>query len=42
MAEGELEIGQIASFIKEVKPAAEIVREIWEEFLLAKEQVINL
>ncbi len=30
--EGELEIGQIASAIKEIKPAGEIVKEIWEEF----------
>ena len=32
MDEGELEIGQIAALIKEVKPAAEIVREIIDEF----------
>lgn len=30
--EGEFEIGQIASTIKEIKPAAEIVHEIMEEF----------
>ncbi len=39
--EGELEIGQVASIISQIKPAAEIVKEIWEEFcatadLLAK------
>lgn len=37
--EGELEIGQISGLIREIKPAAEIVREVWEEFLVAKKQV---
>lgn len=32
MDEGELEIGQVSSIIKEIKPAAEIVQEIWDEF----------
>lgn len=36
MNEGELEIGQIGSFVKEIKPAGEIVNEIWNEFLEAK------
>ena len=40
--EGELEIGQIASFIKEIKPAAEIVKEIWNEFSEAKTAIQNL
>lgn len=30
--EGELEIGQISGLIKEIKPAGEIVKEVWEEF----------
>lgn len=30
--EGELEIGQVSSLIKDVKPAAEIVKEIWNDF----------
>lgn len=30
--EGELEIGQVSSLIDEIKPAAEIVEEIWNEF----------
>ncbi len=34
--EGELEIGQVAAAIKEVKPAGDIVREIWEEYLKLK------
>lgn len=32
MQEGELEIGQVSSIIHEIKPAAEIVQEIWNEF----------
>lgn len=32
LEEGELEIGQISGAIKEIKPAAEIVKEIIEEF----------
>jgi enoyl-[acyl-carrier protein] reductase II len=42
MAEGELEIGQIASFVKEIKPAGDIVREIWAEFEAAKQEVAML
>ena len=30
--EGELEIGQVSSLINEIKPAAEIVHEVWDEF----------
>lgn len=32
LIEGELEIGQISALIKEIKPAAEIVKEIIEEY----------
>jgi enoyl-[acyl-carrier protein] reductase II len=32
--EGELEIGQISGFIKDIKPAANILAEIWSEFTL--------
>jgi enoyl-[acyl-carrier protein] reductase II len=32
LIEGELEIGQIASSITQVKPAARIVNEIWTDF----------
>ena len=31
--EGELEIGQVSSLIKKIQPAAEIVSEIWNEYL---------
>jgi enoyl-[acyl-carrier protein] reductase II len=33
MNEGELEIGQVSALIQEIKPAADIVKEIWEEFV---------
>lgn len=39
MEEGELEIGQISALIKDIKPAAEIVRQLWDEYLQAKERV---
>ncbi len=42
MNEGELEIGQIASFVKEIKPAGDIVREIWVEFSAARKAVGEL
>jgi enoyl-[acyl-carrier protein] reductase II len=32
LEEGELEIGQISAAIKDIKPAAEILKEIWEEY----------
>ena len=32
LAEGELEIGQVSALINEIKPAAEIVKEIWLQF----------
>jgi enoyl-[acyl-carrier protein] reductase II len=31
--EGELEIGQVSTLIKKIQPAAEIVAEIWNEYL---------
>ncbi len=31
--EGELEIGQVSAIIKEIKPAADVVKEIWNDFL---------
>lgn len=40
--EGELEIGQIAGLIHEIKPAADIVKEIITDFEKAKQEVINL
>jgi enoyl-[acyl-carrier protein] reductase II len=36
MLQGELEIGQCSALINNITPAAEIVAEIWNEFLTAK------
>ena len=33
MQDGELEIGQVSAIIKELKPAGDIVKEVWEEFV---------
>jgi enoyl-[acyl-carrier protein] reductase II len=40
--EGELEVGQISAFIKDIKPAGDVVRDVWEEFLRAKEKICML
>jgi enoyl-[acyl-carrier protein] reductase II len=32
LEEGELEIGQVSAMIKEIKPAAEVLHEIWSEY----------
>ncbi len=42
MIEGELEIGQIAATIRQVMPAADIVNEIWTEFLDTKNKMAAL
>lgn len=42
LIEGELEIGQVSALIKEIKPAAEIVKEIWNEFIETKKQMVSL
>lgn len=39
LAEGELEIGQVASLIKEIKPAGEIVNEILAEYREARTEL---
>ncbi len=39
--EGELEIGQVSAIIKKIKPAAEIVKEIWFEFEEAFKQPVK-
>jgi enoyl-[acyl-carrier protein] reductase II len=35
MQEGELEIGQVSAIIKEIRPAGDIVQEVWQEFMQA-------
>lgn len=42
MHEGELEIGQIAGLIRDIKPAAQIIADMMSEFNEAKAEVINL
>ncbi len=41
LVEGELEIGQIAGLIHDIKPVEIIIREVMEEFELAKKEIIN-
>lgn len=40
--EGELEIGEVSAQIHDIKPAAEIVKEIWEEFIKLKMEISAL
>ncbi|MCU0431478.1 MAG: nitronate monooxygenase [Cytophagaceae bacterium] len=40
--DGELEIGQVAYMIRESKPAAQLVAEIWNEFLLTADKIKNI
>ncbi len=40
--EGELEIGQAAAFVKEIKPAAEVLKEIWNEYVEAKKSITEI
>lgn len=40
MDEGELEIGQVSALIKSINPAAEVLQQIWLEFLEAQQDPI--
>ncbi|WP_100612267.1 NAD(P)H-dependent flavin oxidoreductase [Confluentibacter lentus] len=42
LEEGELEIGQVAGLIHDIKPVAQIVEDMMREFTEAKKQVSNL
>lgn len=42
MQQGELEIGQVSAMLDEIKPAAEILKNMWNEFLLEKKNLENL
>ena len=42
LEQGELEIGQVASTVNEIKPAGEIVKEVWNEFLESRKKIIDL
>lgn len=39
MDEGELEIGQVSAMINDIKPAAQILKEIWEEFVQERRNI---
>jgi enoyl-[acyl-carrier protein] reductase II len=39
--EGELEIGQVSAAITKIQPAAEIVKEIWEEYVALKNKICS-
>lgn len=41
LIEGELEIGQVAAIIREIKPAKEIIEEIISEYKQAKTELLN-
>ncbi|QCW99295.1 nitronate monooxygenase [Aggregatimonas sangjinii] len=41
MDEGELEIGQVSALIHDIKPAAEIVAEMMQEYEAAKKELLN-
>lgn len=41
LTEGELEIGQVSALIREIKPAAEVVKEIWEEYCAVKSEYLQ-
>lgn len=42
LIDGELEIGQISAMINEIKPASQIVMEIWNEYNTAKKSTLEL
>jgi enoyl-[acyl-carrier protein] reductase II len=42
LEEGELEIGEVSAQIREIKSAAEILHEIWNEFVEAKKLLEKL
>jgi enoyl-[acyl-carrier protein] reductase II len=39
LIEGELEIGQVSGLIENISPAAQIVKELWEDYLTAKKEL---
>lgn len=42
MEQGELEIGQVSAMLDEIKPAAQILTEIWNEFLEEKKKIAEM
>jgi enoyl-[acyl-carrier protein] reductase II len=39
--EGELEIGQVSAAIRKIQPAAEILKEIWDDYCMLKRKMCN-
>lgn len=42
LEEGELEIGQVSSMVRDIKPASEIIAEIWKEFEEARQNPLQI
>lgn len=42
LEEGELEIGQVSALIHDIKPAAEVLEDIWKEFQTVRKQLGDL
>jgi enoyl-[acyl-carrier protein] reductase II len=42
LVQGELEVGQVSALVRDIKPAGEIVEEIWGEFIEARKNIANL
>jgi enoyl-[acyl-carrier protein] reductase II len=42
MEQGELEIGQVSAMLEEIRPAAEVLKAIWEEFLKEKARISEM
>ena len=38
---GELEIGQVSSLLKDILPAQEIIENVWSEFVVSQQQVLG-
>ncbi|MCU0418537.1 MAG: nitronate monooxygenase [Cyclobacteriaceae bacterium] len=39
--EGELEIGQVSAALRDIKPAGDMVREIWQDYLVTKTRMAS-
>ncbi len=42
LVQGELEIGQVSALVNEIKPAAQIIRDIWDEFEIARKHFCKI
>lgn len=42
MEQGELEIGQVSALLKEIRPAAVILEEIWQDFAAAHKKISSI